>query len=171
MNSRLIKNIIRFVLLILLQVLVFNNMHLWGYVTLYPYLLFLILLRVDINKTTLLLVGFVTGLVIDFFHNTLGMQTAAATLLVFARPAVLSFYFKAIEFSPREKPDISKLGFLDFLKYTITLVFIHHLMLFFLEAFTSTDFISTLQKVLINTLATTAINMIIEMLFSRKKKA
>ncbi len=146
-------------------------MHLWGYVTLYPYLLFLILLRVDINKTILLLVGFTTGLTVDFFHNTMGMQAATATLLVFARPVVLNFYFKAIEFSPREKPDINKLGFLDFLKYTITLVFIHHLMLFFLEAFTLTNFVSTLQKVLINTLATTAIIMIIEMLFSRKKKA
>ena len=170
MNSRLIKNIIRLVLLILVQVLILDNMHLWGYITFYPYLLFLLLLRADINKTNLLLIGFFTGLTIDFFQNTMGMQAAASTLLVFARPTVLNFYFKKMEFAPREEPGISKLGFVGFLKYATTLIFFHHFLLFFLEAFTLSGFFATLQKVLINTIATTTIIIIIETLFSRRKK-
>lgn len=170
MNSQIVKNSIRFVLLILLQVLVFSNMNLWGYLTLYPYLLFLLLLRVDINKTSLLLLGFITGLTIDFFQNTLGIQAAAATLLVFARPGVIHFYFKTVEFSPNEEPGISKLGFTGFLKYAITLIFIHHFLLFFLEGFTLSTIVATIQKIAANTLATTTLIMIIEILFSRKKK-
>jgi hypothetical protein len=158
------------VLLILAQVLVFNSMYLWGYVTLYPYLLFLLLLRFDINKTNLLLIGFFTGLTVDFFQNTLGMQAATATLLVFARPAVLRFYFKTLEFAPREELGISKLGFSGFLKYTFTLVLFHHFLLFFLEAFTVSGFLETIQKVLVNAVVTTVVIMIIEMLFSKKKK-
>ncbi len=170
MNSRLVKNSIRFILLVLLQVLLFSNMHLWGYVTLYPYLLFLLLLRYDINKTNLLLIGFFTGLTIDFFQNTLGMQAAASTLLVFARPAVLNFYFKKMEFAPREEPGISKLGFTGFLKYATTLVFIHNLLLFFLEAFSFHNFFATLERILINTVSTVILIMILEMLLSKKKK-
>ena len=170
MNSRLVKNIIRFVLLVLLQVLLFSNMHLWGYVTLYPYLLFLLLLRYDISKTNLLLLGFFTGLVIDFFQNTMGMQAAAAVLLVFARPAVLNFYFKKMEFAPREEPGISKLGFAGFLKYATTLVFIHNFFLFLLEAFSPANIIDTVERAMLNTAATVVLIMIIEMLFSKKKK-
>ncbi len=170
MNSRVVKNSIRFVLLVLLQVLFFSNMHLWGYVTLYPYLLFLLLLRVDINKTNLLLLGFFTGLVIDFFQNTMGMQSAASTLMVFARPAVLNFYFKKVEFAPREEPGISKLGFIGFLKYAFTLVFIHNVFLFFLEVFSLTNFFATLERALLNSVVTLVLIMILEMLFSRKKK-
>jgi len=170
MNSKVVKNSIRFVLLILFQVLVFSNMNLWGYLTFYPYLLFLLLLPVDINKTNLLLLGFITGFTIDFFQNTLGMQAAAATLLVFARPIVINFYFKTVEFSPNEEPGISKLGFTGFLKYAITLIFIHHFLLFFLEGLSLSTIFTSLQKIVANTLATTTLIMIIEMLFSRKKK-
>jgi len=170
MNSGFVKNSIRFVLLVLLQVLLFSNMHLWGYVTLYPYLLFLLLLRVDINKTSLLFLGFFTGLVIDFFQSTMGMQAAASTLLVFARPAVLNFYFKKVEFAPREEPGISKLGFTGFLKYAFTLVFIHNVFLFFLEVFLLADFFATIERALLNSVVTLVLIMILEMLFSRKKK-
>lgn len=170
MNSQVVKNSIRFILLILVQVLLFSNMNLWGYLTFYPYLLFLLLLRVDINKTSLLLLGFITGLTIDFFQNTLGMQAAAATLLVFVRPAVINFYFKTVEFSPNEEPGISKLGFTGFLKYAITLIFIHHFFLFFLEEFSISMLFSSIGEIVANTLATTTLIMIIEMLFSRKKK-
>jgi len=170
MNSRLIKNIIRFVLLIAVQVLIFNNMHLWGYITLYPYLLFLLLLRFDINKTNLLLIGFFTGLTVDFFQNTMGMQAAASTLLVFVRPAIIKFYFKTVEFAPREEPGISKLGFTGFLKYAFTLVFVHNLLLFVTEAFTFSGIVNTIEQALINSMATTAVIMIVEMLFSKKKK-
>lgn len=170
MNSKLLKNIIRFILFVLVQVLFFSNLHVWGYVTLYPYLLFLLLLRYDINKTNLLLLGFFTGLVIDFFQNTMGVQAAASTLLVFARPAVLRFYFKKMEFAPREEPDISKLGFMGFLKYAITLVFIHNLFLFFLENFSLTNFFDTTERALVNAFATVTIIMIFEILFSRKKR-
>ena len=170
MNSSLVKNSIRFVLLVLLQVLLFSNMHLWGYVTLYPYLLFLLLLRVDINKTNLLLLGFFTGLVIDLFQNTMGMQAAASTLLVFARPAVLNFYFKKVEFTPREEPGISRLGFTGFFKYAFTLALIHNLFLFFLEAFSFTGFFFIIERALLNSMATVVLILILEMLFSRKKK-
>ena len=170
MNSRSVKTSIRFVVLISIQVLVLNNMSLMGYVTVYPYLLFLILLRIDIGKTKLLLLGFLTGLTVDVFQNTLGMQAAAATLLVFARPAVVNFYFKTMEFSPREEPGLSKLGFVNFLKYSFTLVFIHHFFLFLLESLTFSDFFSMIIKIIINAIGTTTVILIFELLFTKRKK-
>jgi hypothetical protein len=167
--NRALKNISRFVILILLQVLVFNNISLWGYLTPYPFLFFLLLLRVDMNRTTLLFIGFFTGLTLDIFQNTLGMQAAATTAMVFARPFVISFYFRTAEFLSNEEPNINKLKFTGFLKYVFTLVFIHNLVLFFLEAFAFHGVLQILEKVTMNALVTTASILIIEMVFTKRE--
>ncbi len=168
--NRAVKNILRFVILVLLQVLVFNNISLWGYITPYPFLFFLLLLRVDINKITLLFIGFFTGLTIDIFQNTLGMQAAAVTAMVFARPFVLRFYFKTVEFQPKEEPNINRLKFGGFLKYTFTLVFIHSFVLFLLETFSLKGLPVILEKSFFSAMVTTAVIMIIEMLLVKKER-
>jgi len=167
--NRIVKIILAFITLVLFQVLVFNNISLWGYITPYPYLYFLLMLRVDINKSVLLFIGFFTGLTIDIFQNTLGMQAAATTALVFARPGVLNFYFKTVEFFPKEEPGISRLGFWGYLKYAFTLVLIHNIVLFLLETFSFQKLFLTLKMAFFNAMVTTVTILIIEMLFHKKE--
>ena len=167
--NRTLKNILRFVLLILLQVLVFNNISLWGYITPYPFLFFLLILSVDTGKTSLLFIGFFTGLTVDIFQNTLGMQAAATTAMAFARPFVINFFFKTMEFLPKEEPNINRLKFSGFLKYSLTLIFIHNLVLFALETFSFNNFVTVLERAFFSALVTTALIMIMEMLFVKKE--
>lgn len=169
MNNSTIRNIVRFVLLVLAQVLVLNNMNLGGYLNPYIYVLFILLLPARINRSFLLILAFLTGLTIDYFGNTLGLHAAATVLLAFFRPAVLDLFFKNIEFSSGEEPGLSKIGVGGFLRYILVLVFIHHSALFFLEVFSFANFLILLYRITLSTLLTTTIIMITVLLFSRKK--
>jgi len=97
MNNLYLKNSIRFVLLVLFQVLVLDQVHFGGYVIPYVYIIFILLLPFDIPKSLLLILAFGAGLTIDFFGNTLGLHTAALVMLAFARPGVLRLYLKKTE--------------------------------------------------------------------------
>lgn len=170
MQGILLKNIVRFILLILLQVLVFGNMNLGGYLNPSVYVLFILLLPNNVKPGLLLLLGFITGLTVDYFTNTLGLHAAAAVLLAFSRPGVISLLFGNLEFSPGESPDLNKLGIGGFFRYTLVLVFIHHLALFLLEVFSFHHFLFTLSRSFLSTLLTTLLVMVIALLTTSRKK-
>jgi rod shape-determining protein MreD len=170
MNNPLFKNIARFVLLVLLQVFIFNNMNLSGYLNPYAYVLFVLILPVHINRSLLLILAFLMGLTIDIFGNTLGLHAAATVLLAFLRPGVINLFFSNVEFNSEDEPSISTIGVMGFFRYALLLIFAHHLALFYLEVFTFSSFLSTLYRAISNTLLTTIVVMIIVLLFSRKKK-
>ena len=69
MNKTAIQ-IIRFVVLVLFQVLVVNHIRLGGYVHPYIYLIFIMLLPINIQNWQLLLLGFGLGLTVDLFTGT-----------------------------------------------------------------------------------------------------
>lgn len=170
MNQVLFKNIARFILLILLQVLIFNNMNLGGYLTPAIYVLFILLLPQAINKSMLLILGFMTGLTIDLFLNTPGLHAAATVLMAFSRPGVIRLFFRNLEFSPDEAPDILKLGLGGFFRYALVLVFIQHIALFVLEVFSFKDILFTFYRSLLSSLLTTVLIMAIVLLTTKRKK-
>jgi rod shape-determining protein MreD len=89
----MINSILRFglifILLILFQVLLFNNIQFSGYVNPYVYIMFILLLPVEIPGWLLLLLSFFTGMIIDFFSGSPGMHSFASVLAGFVRPYVL----------------------------------------------------------------------------------
>lgn len=164
-----IKYIIRFVLLILLQVWVLDNISLGGFIIPYAYVLFILLLPFDINKSLMLVLAFATGIVIDFFGNTMGLHAAALVLLAFARPGVLHFYFPRLETQAGDEPGITKIGLGGFMKYAFTLILIFQTALTFLEVFTFHHFFALLWQSLLGALATTFVVTLLELLFARRK--
>jgi len=134
MNKTLL-NIIRFVLLVIAQVLLINHIRLGGYVHPYLYLIFVMLLPINIPGWQLLLSGFGIGLTIDLFMGTLGMHAGATTLMAFCRPAIIRLVSGNQKFENIREPNIQQLGFPWFLRYTICMVTIHNFTLFMLEGF------------------------------------
>jgi hypothetical protein len=169
MSNPLIKHSIRFVLLTLVQVLLLNNMNLSGYLNPTIYILFILLLPADINKSLLLILAFLSGYTIDIFANTPGLNAAATVFLAFLVPSVRNLFFKNIDFSQVEEPNLKKVGLGGFFRYSILLVFIHHFVLFFLESFSFSLFFFTLARIALSTLLTTLIIIITMLLFSPKK--
>ena len=89
MINRILRLGLIFILLILLQVLLFNNIQFSGYVNPYIYIMFILLLPVEIPTWLLLILSFFTGFIIDIVSGTPGMHTSATVLAGFVRPYVL----------------------------------------------------------------------------------
>lgn len=152
MINRILRFTLIFVLLILLQILLFNNIQFSGYVNPYVYIMFIMLLPVNIPSWLLLIISFFTGLIMDLFTGTPGMHTSATVMAGFVRPYVLRII------SPRDgyeaSSDLSMLiyGFKWFFIYTLLIVLVHHTVLFYMEVFRFTDFFRTLLRVLLSSL-------------------
>jgi rod shape-determining protein MreD len=152
----MINSILRFslifILLILLQVLLFNNIQFSGYINPYIYLMFILLLPVEIPSWLLLLLSFSTGLVMDFFSGSPGMHTSATVLTGFVRPYILRFISPRDGYEPGSAPSMLTYGFRWFLTYTLLMVLLHHTTLFYIEVFRFTDFFRTMLRVLLSSL-------------------
>jgi hypothetical protein len=62
-------------------------------------------------------------------------------------------------------PSISSKGPIGFLVYALVLVFIHHFLLFFLEAFSFNQFLATLTRIFFSTLFTVLLIALGQLLF------
>ncbi|MCK5067081.1 MAG: rod shape-determining protein MreD [Bacteroidales bacterium] len=146
------RNIVRFLVVVLFQVLVMDNVMINGYMVPYIYLLFILLMPFETPRWLQLLAGFALGLTMDLFSNTLGMHIAATVLAAFARSYMLDLLAPRDGFEPDSFPRIHYYGFLWFLKYTLVIIFIHHLALFYLEVFQLKEFLSTLFRVILSSM-------------------
>lgn len=144
------RNIIRFFVLILVQVLVFNNIQINGYLNPYIYTLFIILMPFETPNVFLLIISFLLGFSIDIFTNTMGIHAGASVLMAFVRPAVLQYFAPRDGYEVRTFPRVHYYGLLWFMKYAAILITTHHLFLFFVEAFTFDHFFNTLYRAVLN---------------------
>lgn len=161
----MIKEIFRYLLLaivlLLLQLLIFNNINFHGFVNPYVYVMFVLVMPFSLKKWQLLVVGFVLGLVVDMFMNTLGLHAAATLMVAFLRPSILFRFTTRVEESRFDAPGIDA-GLIWFLRYVLIAVLVHHSVLFFLEVFTLRHFAITLLRIVLSTAFTTVFILIIE---------
>jgi hypothetical protein len=170
MNKSLIFNIIRFILLVLSQIYIFDKIQLTGFINPQVYVLFILMLPFAISGFWLLLLAFLMGITIDVFQQTPGMHAAASVFLAFFRPGVIRLVGKKDDLEPYQYPNVRESGSMWFLAYTLILVLLHHIFLFYLEAFRFSEFFQTLLKVLINTVISTMIIMLLQFLFFSRKR-
>lgn len=133
MNNTTILNAFRFIVLVFFQVTIFNNIHLFGFITPYPYILFILLYPLNANRHLFLIISFLLGLILDVFNNSGGVHTTACITLAFFRENLLKMAFGySYEFHMMRITDkISS----ELVTYVVTSVFIHHTLLISLEVF------------------------------------
>ncbi len=167
MNNPFIRNSIRFVVLILLQVLLFNQINLFGYVNPYIYLLFIILYPIMENRAAFIFTSFLLGLVIDIFSDSGGIHAAACVSVAYIRPAILRFAFGInYEF---QAVHLSKTPLAQRFTYLAIIILVHHLIIFSLDFFSFTHILSILNRTLLSGAFTLILCLIIIPLFSYKK--
>ena len=149
MNASSIKYVIQFAVVVLLQVLLFNNMDYFYLVSPYIYLIFILDLPLDIKTPALMLISFLLGLTVDFFSNTLGLHTFACVILGFIRNGYLKVLFSQLEFKFQE-PSVIQFGTSGYLKYALGMVSIHHIALFLMEALSFSNFGFLFLRIIIN---------------------
>jgi hypothetical protein len=163
----IIKYTIIFILLVLTQGLILNNIGLGGYINPYLYILLILLLPFEMSSWVGLIVAFVLGVSIDIFTSTLGMHTSATLFLAFSRKYMLKLIEPRGGYEFGTEPQIQYMGLSWFLIYSGILVFLHHTFLFFIESFTFSHFFSTLGRILLSS-TFTIILILITQLFSYK---
>lgn len=168
--NRTIINIIRFVALVFFQVLIVNHIRLGGYVHPYVYLLFVMLLPINMPKWQLLFCGFGIGLAVDLFSGTLGLHAGATTLMAFCRPGIIKFASGRQKFESIQEPNLSQLGIVWFLRYSVCMVLVHHFTLFVLESFSFRLIGQVLLRILLSAPVTIFLIIMILYLFTSSKR-
>lgn len=168
MNSALLVNIFRFILLLAVQIIIFNNMNFLGYISPFPYILFIILYPVNGNKSGLVVASFLLGLIMDMFSNSGGIHATACLVLAYFRPVIFKFAFGlSYEYQTVKLNDVLTPERFSFILLSVV---IHHFTLFILEAFQFSFIFDILIRTLLSTVFTIIICIIIIYLIKPNKR-
>ncbi len=141
-----------FVGLVLFQILLLNHIQIAGVINPFLYIYFIIALPIHTNRISLIFTGFFLGLVVDAFSNTWGIHAMGTTLIAFLRPYIYRVVATQEELD-KVMPRFRTMG-VNYVKYILLMVFIHHLSLFSLEAFSFEYFGIVVLKTLVSSALT-----------------
>jgi hypothetical protein len=162
-NSALLINIARFILLLAAQVVIFNNMNFLGFISPFPYILFIILYPVDGNKSGLLAAAFGLGIIMDMFCNSGGVHAASCLVLAYTRPAIFKFSFGlSYEYQTIRINDVLTPERFSFILISVV---IHHLTLFVLEVFRISNILDIFLRTIFSTVFTIILSIILIYIF------
>lgn len=161
-------NSVRFVLLILVQVLILNHFEVFGYINPYIYPLLVILLPFNINSIQKLILAFVLGICLDFFEDSGGIHAAATLTIAYLRPLFLrnafglSYDYQTLKFY--DAPFISRFI------YVTVMILVHHSILFALEIFSFEHLFYLLEKIIYSSIFSIVLTLIILNLIRKNSK-
>lgn len=149
--------------LILAQTLVFNHIHLLQYATPMPYVYALIMLPHGTARWIYVVLGFALGLIVDTLSNTVGVAAGALTLVGLVTPLLLRVFAPDDKLEEEFTPSIRTMQWSGFLKFAISVTFLHMLIFFLLETFSLFDPL----RLLIEVLSSTALTVIFMATFEK----
>jgi rod shape-determining protein MreD len=146
-------------MLLAIQIVIFNNMNFLGYISPFPYLLYIILYPVNSNRSGLLISSFLLGITMDMFCNSGGIHATACVILAYYRPYIfkfafgLSYEYQTIKLNESLTPER--------FSFILVSVILHHIILFTLEAFQFKFIWDILLRTLFSSIFTIIISIII----------
>lgn len=165
-----IRNIAQFILFVALQILLKDVLVLFEISFCYIYIAFLLFLPIDINKVFIIFLGFLAGLSIDVFYNTLGIHAAASVLLAYLRPYILNLLTPRDGYDTNDSVNLHVMGWRWFLAYTFTLTIAHHAAVFVLETLSFVDMWYMFAKIFFSSIFTCVVVVILQLLFFSVKR-
>jgi rod shape-determining protein MreD len=139
------------VILLLLQVFVMNNIALFNMFRPFIYILIVLFLPTGVPRIAVLFIGFASGFIIDIFTLTYGMHTSAAVLVAFSRQYILKSVMEDIEPEGSYEPLTNTMGLRRFTIYVFLSLFIHQVVIHFMQSFGFGNFLFFLLKTLVVT--------------------
>lgn len=170
--STLIKNILRFIILILVQAYVLDKIHLHQMVTPYIYFLFIIWMPFNLPRGWQMILAFLLGFTLDNFRHFPGFHAAACVLIAYLRPFLINILIpqEGADTNYDEPSARSMGGVFPYMIYAGVLCLIHNAWLFFLEAMEFGNFWYFVVKTLLSTIISLLLIFAAELLFFRKQK-
>ena len=148
--------VIQWIVVIALQMLLFNNLQFWSLCQPQVYLLCLLMFPITLPRWADMLVGMALGLFIDILGNSIGVHTMACILVMFVRQPLITALIQEHE---RLTGEISArtISVDIYFRYSVILVFVHQLCISMLSAWTFHHFWLTLLQVVISATVTEAL--------------
>lgn len=145
------KQIIRWVALMMIQVLILNRLQFFGLCHPYIFILFLLSMPIALPRQWEMILGAVVGLIMDLFCNSLGVHMAACVLIIYLRRPMIS---NLVMDDKRLKGEINSvtIGVVNYLKYSVGLILIYHLMVVMLNAWSFAHFGFNILQILFSSL-------------------
>lgn len=168
MNNIFFSNAFRFIGLVFLQILIFNNINLFGYLNPYPYLAFVFLFPYKKERSDLLILSFLLGLTLDFFTDSGGVHAASTLFIAYFRLYFVRLILRKSEFD-YVTFQLNSIAVDKVLLYFFVLIFIHHFLMFGLEFFDINSFFEILKRTLLSTIFTFLVTTFGYYIFSKKK--
>jgi hypothetical protein len=169
--NNILKNSIRFVLFLLIQIIILNEVPpLHQYITPYLYFAFILWMPFGTNRLTLTFLGFLLGYSLDIFTNTPGLHASAACLIGYIRPSILNLLL-AQETSEEvtKEPSVGTMGWGPFFIYILFLTLIHHFYLVLLEWLQFGNILYFIGKVFATSVMSVILILVVELLLNRRK--
>lgn len=151
MARQVLKFVLLFVVLVLAQVLVCNNISIFNVATPFIFIYVLLRLPVDLHVNWVLTLSFVTGLVVDIFSDTQGMNALACTLLGASRNVVFGLYVGRRDELVDMIPSMRSVGMASYMKYLLTMTLLYCVVITLIEAFTLDNLLLSLLRAVCST--------------------
>ncbi|MGL4992758.1 MAG: rod shape-determining protein MreD [Bacteroidales bacterium] len=168
MTVNYLKSAIGFIFFLLLQSLILNNVSFYGWGTPFLYIYFLLALPSNISRNVQLTIGFLMGIGIDIFANTLGVNAFASVVAMTFRPHLLNL-FKSRDDQDSFIPSFQSYGTGNFIRYSTTMIIMHHLALYAVQLFRLNDASILAMKTAASALVSIIIIQLLESLKSTNK--
>lgn len=165
-NNEIFQNVVRFFVLVLVQVLLLDHINFLGYINPYLYIYFILLYPLIGNKGLLIFLSFLLGLTVDIFNDSGGIHAGASVFIAWIRPIILKFSFGvSYEYNTVK---VNSASFSQQLFYILGMVFLHHLLLFTLEIFNVDQILLILKSALFSSIFSSILIFCTLYLLSRK---
>jgi len=170
MSKNFFKYLINFILFVLLQVFVLNKIILWEFVTPMVYICFIFSLPFQTPKGAVILLGFLMGIIIDFFTGMIGFHALATLTIAFLRHMLIRMISRREEREEHLHPIFHDMRFIWYFQYVFWLTFIHNFVYFFVDALSFHNFLRTITVILSNTACSLICIFLIQILFYKSSK-
>lgn len=170
MDNLVWRNIGRFVLLMLFQLLVLNNVYLGGYILPMLYVLFILMLPTNLKRIPLLLIAFGTGLTVDLMSNVLGFHALSCTVVAMMRIWFANRILTRGEPVVISTPSVRSITPQYFVSYLMLMYAIYYLVYFICELFGSRGFGDMLLATLLSSLVSTLLAVLYQLIFIKQEK-
>jgi rod shape-determining protein MreD len=170
MSRTILVNLLRFIILVFLQVFLLKNITLYNLSSPYLYIMFILLLPFEIPNLLLFALSFLLGLTIDAFYDTPGLHAASCVMLAFVRILFISITVQKDGFDNEPEPTLSVMGLRWFFTYALVLTLAHHFFLFNLEVFRLSEIPYTLSRFVLSSIFTVFLMLLSGFLFYRRRE-
>ena len=166
MTRESIRNIVFYTIILVSQLLIFNHFNLFNVITPSVYLIIFILYKISYNNTSLIFLGFITGLIIDLAMQTYGCHTFATITICYLRERIEKNSFGVNANLPSAMTRGTQL--INRLTFFILIILIHSSIYYSLVFFNTEVLGRIFYYTLINSIVTFIIIWVLSKLISNK---